>query len=322
MSLQAVAPQRMAEMGVQHPSAPVGAAQARARFFNSANAFNIRLSAVPPRGFADLAQSALQPGAPTGYLACDQSAALEGAQAATTPLMLARYARIAAGDALPARFVASGAICYVIAGSGTSACTHGAGPLETLAWASGDVLFFPGGADVVHSAGTEDAVLWIVTDEPLLAFDALRPAAPGAAGAVLGVVHYPAAEIARQLALIHHAEAEATASGRALIFSSDVGEASHNIHPVMTLSLNTLPPGESQAAHRHNSAAITLVVDGDDCHSMVDGRAMPWQRWNTMVTPPGAAHSHHNAGGRRALFLIVQDGGLYYQARTMGFQNL
>jgi gentisate 1,2-dioxygenase len=90
----------------------------------------------------------------------------------------------------------------------------------------------------------------------------------------------------------------------------------------LTLSLNTLPPGDSQPAHRHNSAAITLIVDGDDCHSMVDGQAGPWQRWSTMVTPPGAAHSHHNGGDRRALFLIVQDGGLHYRARTMGFQNL
>jgi hypothetical protein len=40
------------------------------------------------------------------------------------------------------------------------------------------------------------------------------------------------------------------------------------------------------------------------------------------VTPPGAPHSHHNDGDRRALFLIVQDGGLHYHARTMGFSFL
>jgi hypothetical protein len=38
-----------------------------------------------------------------------------------------------------------------------------------------------------------------------------------------------------------------------------------------------------------------------------------------MVTPPGAVHSHHNDGGRRADFLIVQDGGLHQHARTMDF---
>jgi gentisate 1,2-dioxygenase len=38
-----------------------------------------------------------------------------------------------------------------------------------------------------------------------------------------------------------------------------------------------------------------------------------------MITPPGTFHSHHNDGDEVALFLIVQDGGLYYHARTMGF---
>lgn len=46
----------------------------------------------------------------------------------------------------------------------------------------------------------------------------------------------------------------------------------------------------------------------------------------TLLTPAGAAHDHRNApldGAVRdediALSLIVQDGGLYYYGRTMGF---
>ncbi|MGI4779374.1 MAG: cupin domain-containing protein [Janthinobacterium lividum] len=318
---QVAQPPRMATMGVQRHAAPATAAQARARFFNSANAFNIRLSPVPAHGFAEEARAALRADAPTGFVACDQSIALGCDGPATTPLMLARYARIAAGEALNSRFVASGAICYVIAGDGRSECRSPAGD-ETVDWAAGDVMFFPGGAEVTHMAGAADAVLWLVTDEPLLAFDGLQSATKADGSADGGVVHCPAAEIARQLDLIYAAVPEPTTSGRALIFSSEALEESHNIHPFLTLSFNTLAPGESQAAHRHNSAAITLAVDGDICHSSVDGRAMPWQPWTTMVTPPGAAHSHHNAGGRRALFLIVQDGGLYYRARTMGFQHL
>ena len=320
-------PVRMATMGVQRHAAPATAAQARARFFNSANAFNIRLSAVPAHGFVDEARAALRQGTPTGFIACDQSGALECDGPATTPLMLARYARIAASEALDSRFVASGAICYVIAGSGHSVCRL-ATCNESVDWSAGDVMFFPGGAEVTHHAGAWDAVLWLVTDEPLLAFDGLQsstvaePDGNGDGDGDGGVVHYPATEIARQLDRIYRAVPEPTTSGRALIFSSAALEESHNIHPFLTLSFNTLAPGESQAAHRHNAAAITLAVDGERCHSSVDGRAMPWQPWTTMVTPPGAAHSHHNAGGRRALFLIVQDGGLHYRARTMGFQHL
>lgn len=321
MSEPATSSPRMATMGVQRHAAPATAAQARARFFNSANAFNIKLSPVPAHGFVDEARAALRDGAPTGFIDCDQSAALECDGPATTPLMFARYARIAAGEALDSRFVASGAICYVIAGSGRSDCRSAACD-ETVDWSAGDVMFFPGGTELTHRAGDADAVLWIVTDEPLLAFDGLQSAPKADDSADGGVVHCPAAEIARQLDLIYRAVPEPTTSGRALIFSSAALEESHNIHPFLTLSFNTLAPGESQAAHRHNSAAITLAVDGERCHSSVDGQAMPWQPWMTMVTPPGAAHSHHNAGDRRALFLIVQDGGLHYRARTMGFQHL
>ena len=38
-----------------------------------------------------------------------------------------------------------------------------------------------------------------------------------------------------------------------------------------------------------------------------------------MITPPADAHSHHNDGDHLARFLIVQDGGLHYHTRTMGF---
>ncbi len=55
---------------------------------------------------------------------------------------------------------------------------------------------------------------------------------------------------------------------------------------------------------------------------MVDGKICPWRHWTTQVTPPGAPHSHHNPGGQRALFPVVQDGGLRYHARTTGFTFL
>jgi gentisate 1,2-dioxygenase len=299
---------RMAAMGPQRAAEPASAAEGRARYFNSGNAFNVKLPVVPARSFGEQAARALDSHAPTGWQLCDQSEALGMATPATTPLMLARYARIAPGESLEADFAASGCICYVIAGAGRSTC--GA---ETLGWGAGDVLLFPGGALAVHAAGREGAVLWLVTDEPLLASQALRPGAGGRA------VHYPAGEIARQLRLVEEAVPDEGTSGRALVFSQQAFEAGRNILPVLTLSLNTLPPGDAQPAHRHNSAAVTLIVAGEACHSEVAGERCEWQRWTTMVTPPGAAHSHHNGGQRRADFLIVQDGGLHYHARTMDF---
>jgi len=301
----------MAEMGVQAPEAPASAAQARSRYFNSANAFNIKLPPVPGQLFTDPAEEAMQPGAASGFYLCDQSAALGCAMPATTPFMLASYLTLAAGVTMAETPVCSGTIWYVITGEGESDCVAAG---ETIAWQAGDIFFLPGNVQLVHRA-TSDAVLWRVSDEPLLAFVGFaavprRDIVP---------VHYPATEIAHQMAVIDATDADANTSGRALVFSTEQLEAGRNILPTLTLSFNTLPPGRVQPAHRHNSAAITLIVAGDECHSLVDDVVNPWRQWGTLVTPPAAVHSHHNGGGRRADFLIVQDGGLYYHARTMGF---
>ncbi len=304
----------MADLPAQSADNPADAAGARARFFNSGNAFNIKLPPVPGRVFTDEPVRALAANAPTGFTACDQASAMESAFPATTPLMLARYATIVEDETLVSDFVATGSIWYVIAGRGTTAFNG-----EIIRWAAGDVFLLPGGSAAHHTA-IERATLWLVSNEPQLAHDAALPHPP--AGGPIEPVHYPAAEIERQIDIIYQATPNETTSGLALIFSSDRLEAGRNIMPTLTLSLNTLPAGEQQRAHRHNSAAITLAVRGDGCFSLVDGRRCDWTPWATLVTPPGAPHSHHNTGHRRALFLIVQDGGLHYHARTMGFSFL
>jgi len=279
----------MADMPVQLPATPKSEAEARARFFNSGNAFNVKLPRVPATRFTAEVETALASGE-TGFYACDQSAAIGAPFAATTPLMLARYAAIAPRATLNADFVATGAIWYVIRGSGEAAI--GA---ETVAFGPGDVFLAPGGVPTALTAKDGGAVLWVVTNEPQLAFDSLRPAAAG--DAPVEVVHYPAAEIASQL-------------------------QRRNILPTLTLSLNTVPAGEQQRAHRHNSAAITLILKGEHCHSMVGGEKCDWAPFATLVTPATEPHSHHNDSDERAMFLIVQDGGLHYHARTMGFTFL
>lgn len=92
-----------------------------------------------------------------------------------------------------------------------------------------------------------------------------------------------------------------------------------SITPSMTLALNSMEPGQSQRGHRHNSVAVTLVIEGERCHSMIDNARVDWRPYATMTTPATAFHSHHNQGERLATFLIVQDGGLFYHCRTIGF---
>ena len=117
----------------------------------------------------------------------------------------------------------------------------------------------------------------------------------------------------------HRMARTAEMPGKSISFGTAGLEAEHVALPSFTFSLNSLSPGEMQRPHQHNAVAVTLVVQGERCHSMIDGRRVAWEPWTVMLTPPGEMHSHHNDGDRRALFLIVQDGGLHYHTRTMGF---
>jgi len=303
----------IAEMPAQRAAAPASEAQARGRFFNTGNAFNVQLPPVPDMAFTAEPARALDPATPTGLIACDISAMLECDFPATSPLVLARYARIRAGERLETDFVASGVVIYVIQGRGQTRCGD-----EAVNWGAGDLLVLPGGVPHGHEAGDADAVLWIVTNEPQLAFENLRPPAPGQAPT--DVVHYTAEEIRRQIALIYDVGRNEEIAGSALIFSAERQEASRNILPTLTAAMNSLPPGVVQRPHRHNSVAVSLVIEGEDCFSLIDGRRKDWSPWATTITPAVSVHSHHNGGGRQALFLIIQDGGIYYHARAMGFE--
>ena len=306
-------PSSIADLPAQKAAAPASAAEGRARYFNTGNAFNVILPVVPDTAFAAEPARALDPATPTGLIPCDIADKLGCGFPATSPFVLARYARIRAGEELAVDFTASGVVHYVIAGSGETAAGN-----ETVTWGAGDVFVTPGDTGQIHRAGDADAVLWIVTNEPQLAFENLQRPKPGEAPT--GVVHYPAAEIDRQIELIYRVGRGEEIAGSALIFSSDKQEASRNVLPTLTVAMNSLPAGAIQRPHRHNSVAVSLVIRGEGCFSMIDGRRKDWSPWATTITPPISVHSHHNAGNEQALFLIIQDGGLFYHARAMGFE--
>ncbi len=306
-------PKSIADLPAQHAGKPETKAEERARFFNSGNAFNIKLPPVPNAVFAEEPARARDPATSTSFIACDASDAMECEFAATSPLLLARYGRIRAGEHLTDEPQASGVIHYVIEGKGT---TSAAG--ERIDWQPGDVFVVPGGGAITHSAADSDAVLWVVSNEPQVKFENLQPPAQGAAPT--GVVHYRSDEIDRQIELLYRVGQDQETAGTALIFSSDKQQDSRNVLPTLTLAMNSLPAGGMQRPHRHNSVAVSLVIRGEHCYSKIDGERKDWAPWATTITPPVSVHSHHNDGDELAMFLIVQDGGLYYHARAMGFE--
>src|SRR4029450_10185448 len=118
----------------------------RARYYSSLDGFNIQKPKVPAHIFRAERGQAFDPDAPSGLVACDLSRELAIGFPATAPLVLARYARIHAGERRATRFAASGALYYVIRGSGESA--QGA---DVIAWDEGDAFCLPGGGADVHA---------------------------------------------------------------------------------------------------------------------------------------------------------------------------
>ena len=108
MSLTADRPLTFAEMPAQRPSEPATPAQARGRFSNTGNGFNVGLPAVPDHLFPAELMAALDPNAPTGLIACDLGQHLGCPFPSTTPLVLTRYAGIRPGEFLDTAFAASG----------------------------------------------------------------------------------------------------------------------------------------------------------------------------------------------------------------------
>ena len=284
----------------------------RARYFDSENAVNITYPPVPGHSFVAERDRAFDPATGTALIPLDQSVAMELLFPATTPLGRAAYARIRAGETLNHTVCASAVLGYVIRGTGKSIQGE-----DAIEWCEGDVFCLPGGVPIAHVSGNTDTILWLVTNEPQLAFERFMP--PELHSALVDPAHFPADEIYRELQIADAKINNRLSAGLAVVLATKSLEATRNISPTLTLAMNQLRPGGAQPPHRHNSVAVSLVVNGPECYSMIDGTRKNWEPWVTAVTSPESVHSHHNDGSDRANWLIVQDGGLYYHCRTMGF---
>lgn len=287
---------------------------ARARYFDSGNAFNLVYPDVPAASFVAERDAALDPITGTRWIACDQGKALGLPYPATSPLILAGYARVRAGDRLRIEPRASVVLGYVITGSG---CVRQAD--DAIDFNKGDIFSLPGGAPIDLEAMAADCVVWIVTNEPQLQFERVSP--PPRENALVEAAHFPAAAIASELdSARERLSKQDKVAGLAVVLSSQQLEGTRNISPTLTFAMNQLSPGGAQTAHSHNSVAVSLAIEGDRCYSKVNGLRKDWSPFVTLVTPPTSVHSHHNEGNRLANWLIAQDGGIYYHCRTMGFR--
>ena len=285
---------------------------ARARYHSADNNFDFAWPPVPARQFLAERDRAYDAETPCGLIRLDASDALGTAYPATTPTLLLGYVKLHAGAEICTTLQASGEIYYVLDGAGES--RNGA---DAIAWGSGDLFCFPGGGETTHRAGSQDCLLFFASNEPLLAFERLRPPAPGTA--VVEATHWPAAEIAQQFEAVWQRPITENTTGHAVLFSSPALAPSTNTIPSINIALNSLEAGRDQRPHRHNGVAITLGIEGEGVYSKIDGHRVDWSAGAAQITPAAALHSHHNRGTERMLSLVIQDEALHYYTRTVGF---
>ena len=296
---------------VRMPNKTASVYEQRARYVCNENGFAFSYPPVPARQFLAERDKAFDPSTNSGIVNLDASDVLATASAATTPSLLCRYVRIHAGDPLSDTAIATGEVFYVIAGSGSS--QNG---MDELNWGIGDVFCLPGGIKTTHTA-TDDALLFSISDAPLMAF--------AGAGALLGeqatveAVIWPAAEIDRRFEQVFSRPITDQTTGAAVQFSTRRTEPNFTTTPFINASINTLAARCDQRPHRHNGVAVTLAIQGEGVHSMIDGEQIDWVTGAAQITPATTLHSHHSRGDKRMRALVIQDEGLHIYTRTPGF---
>jgi gentisate 1,2-dioxygenase len=283
----------------------------RARYHCAENGFDFTWPPVPARQFLAERDRAFDARTPTGLIALDTAADLGTAYPVTTPALLVRYVKVRAGEKLRTQLVASGEIYYVYSGSGES--RNGG---DTIAWGAGDAFCFPGGGETVHRAGGEEALLILVTNEPLLAFEGTQGPAPGQARVL--ATHWPAAEIEKHFQAVWERPITANTTGHSVALTS-TALASTTTTASINVAINSLAPGCDQRPHRHNGAAVTFALQGEGVYSLIDDQRVDWSNGTAQITPATRLHSHHNRGSQRMRSLVIQDEGLHYYTRTPGF---
>ena len=282
------------------------------------------ISPVPVASFSP----ALHEGPGTRLVPLDLSAALGVPYPATGPALLAAFVVLEPEESLTTSPDATSELYHVLSGSGRTefeaAATSGRTGGGTIAWGPGDFIVLPAGCTSHHTAGGARALLYRVTDAPLLAYLGV---APGAAR--FAPTRYDGATARARLAEVE-AHPDAASRNRVSIL---LGNAAHprtmTVTHTLWAMLGVLPADRVQRPHRHQSVALDLITEcAPGCYTLVghevDGHGrivdpvrVEWESAGAFVTPPGLWHSHHNESGRPARLVPIQDAGLHTYLRSL-----
>lgn len=250
----------------------------------------------------------------------DLATALQTTYPCTTPNLLASFVRINAGEQVDLATPATSHMFYVIRGQGeTQSDEFGA-----IAWKTGDLLTFPGVAQIRHLASADAALYW-VCDSPLLQYLGVVPQKHR-----FSPVLYSQEKLDAALQEAREEHGQANRSG-ILLSNPNFPQTMTLTHTLWSL-YNALPGGVTQKPHRHNSVALDYCVAAgpetytligkelDEQGQIIDPIKAPWVPGTMFVTPPGYWHSHHNDSDVDAIVLPIQDAGLLTNMQLLDFQ--
>lgn len=303
------------------PSSTSGTTEKNARkdalvFEYSSAANPIASGSVPPIPYAEFT-SELYAAGPSRVIPLDLSQALKCSSPATTPSLSASFLRIEAGDVLDTHANATSELFYVIRGSGTSTIGD-----REISWAQGDFFTVPG--ERVRHRGKETAALYWVNDQPLLHYLGVKRERARFAPA-----HYTHSELTKALQQAADDPHAATRSRISLILGNPQCIQTMTVTHVLWAMYGLTEPNTRQLPHRHQSAAVDLIIDAKPgCYSLVgreldaDGTIknptrVDWKSGGVFVTPPGYWHEHRNESSERAYLTPIQDAGLHTYLRTL-----
>lgn len=255
---------------------------------------------------------------PSGVIPLDLSAELNAPGPATSPGLAAHFVRIAAGEGVKAAARSTSSLFFVLSGSGR--CQR---PGTSIDWQQGDLFVLPAGEDPLLQA-TSTSVLYWVNDAPLLHYLGVEPSIPR-----FEATHYPASWLQQELQALAADPSSARSNRLSLLLANSDLPATRTVTHVLWAMYGTVPAGETQAPHRHQSVALDLIIACQSgCYTLVgtelkdDGtirnaRRIDWQAGGAFITPPGHWHAHVNSSGSPAYLLPIQDAGLQTHLRSL-----
>ena len=259
---------------------------------------------------------------PSGILPLDLSSELGVPGPATSPALAAHFIRIAAGEGVRAAATATSSLFFVLSGAGS--CRYREQADDTaIAWQEGDLFVLPAGGTPLLEAECTSVLYW-VHDAPLLSYLGVMPSGPR-----FEPTHYSASWLRSELHTLADQPGSHASNRISLLLANRDLPSTRTVTHVLWAMYGIVPPGSTQAPHRHQSVALDLIIDCkpgvftlvgtelDDAGLIRNPKRIDWQSGGAFITPPGHWHSHVNESGEPAWLLPIQDAGLQTYLRSL-----